>query len=159
MGVILPDDNDAVWTSSNPGFPNSYWNAAAASYAYLFGITSVVGLDVLVGTTPERNRPRSLSGFALFTSEGTTINSITEALRALFRRIDTFEILPAVSALQGESQLVGYPSTNITRPAPYNGIWTAPPQYPSVAMLNWTDGSGTAVRVLSSFSRFVGSSF
>jgi hypothetical protein len=43
----------------------------------------------------------------------------------------------------GESQLVGYPSINITRPPPV-GVWTAPPQYPSVALLNWTDGSGTA---------------
>ena len=31
-GVILPDDNDGVWTSSNPGFPNVYWNAAASYY-------------------------------------------------------------------------------------------------------------------------------
>lgn len=80
----------AVYTSSAPGFPNEYWNAAGASYAYLYGKSSVMGLDVL-----------------------------------------------------GESQLVGYPSFNFTRPAPINGLWTAPPQYPSVALLNWTDGSGT----------------
>lgn len=48
VGVILPDDNDGIWTSAAPGFPNFYWNAAAASYAYLFGITAMVGLDVLV---------------------------------------------------------------------------------------------------------------
>lgn len=39
--------------------------------------------------------------------------------------------------------MVGYPSFNFTRPEPV-GLWLAPPQYPSVALLNWTDGSGTA---------------
>ena len=91
VGVILADDNDPKWTSAEPGFGNIYWNAAAASFGYLYGTTSVLGLDVL-----------------------------------------------------GESQLTGYPSFNFTRGAPYNGLWTAPPQYPSVSMLNWTDGSGTA---------------
>ena len=47
VGVILPDDNDGKYTSQDPGFPNSYWNAAAASFAYLFGKSSVLGLDVL----------------------------------------------------------------------------------------------------------------
>ncbi len=47
VGVILGDDNDPKWTSTAPGFPAVYWNAAAAMYAYLFGTTSVVGLDVL----------------------------------------------------------------------------------------------------------------
>lgn len=43
----------------------------------------------------------------------------------------------------GMSQLVGYPSLNITRRD--NGARDLlEPQYPSVAMLNWTDGSGTA---------------
>jgi hypothetical protein len=89
IGVILPDDNDGKWTSEVPGFTLRYWNAAAAYYAYLFGTTSVIGLDIL-----------------------------------------------------GESQLVGYPSINFTR---RNGqAYTAPPQFPSVAMLNWTDGTGTA---------------
>lgn len=91
VGVILSDDNDPKWTSSNPGFDNYYWNAAAASYAYIYGTSSVLGLDVL-----------------------------------------------------GESQLVGYPSLPINRGPPFNGPWIAPPQYPSVAMLNWTDGSPTA---------------
>lgn len=90
VGVILADDNDPIWTSADPGFPLVYWNAAAASYAYLYGQTSLLGLDVL-----------------------------------------------------GESQLVGYPSFNFTR-SDLHGLWTAPPQYPSVAMLNWTDGTGTA---------------
>ena len=91
VGVILSDDNDPKWTSGSPGFGPLYWNAAAGSYAYLYGRSSVLGLDVL-----------------------------------------------------GESQMVGYPSLNFTRGAPINGLWTAPPQYPSVALLNWTDGSGTA---------------
>jgi hypothetical protein len=91
VGVILQDDNDPKWTSAAPGFDNFYWNAAAASYAYLYGTTSVLGLDVL-----------------------------------------------------GESQLVGYPSLPFNRGPPYNGPWVAPPQFPSVAMLNWTDGSPTA---------------
>jgi hypothetical protein len=47
VGVILADDNDAKWTSTAPGFPALYWNAAAAMYGYLFGKTSVLGLDVL----------------------------------------------------------------------------------------------------------------
>lgn len=47
VGVILPDDNDAVWTSAAPGFPNTYWNAAGAMYAYAYGKVSVVGLDIL----------------------------------------------------------------------------------------------------------------
>ena len=90
LGVILPDDNNAKWTSEAPGFPNVYWNAAAALYAFEFGSLSVIGLDVV-----------------------------------------------------GMSQLVGYPSLNITRLD--NGkVDLLEPQYPSVAMLNWTDGSGTA---------------
>jgi hypothetical protein len=82
MGVILPDDNDPIFNSTNPGFPNLYWNAAASMYAYLFGNLALQGVDVL-----------------------------------------------------GESQLVGYPNL------PQYG-WG--PQFPSVALLNWTDGSGTA---------------
>jgi len=70
MGVILPDDN-------NPNveqFPLVYWNAVAATYAYLFGRLSALNVDFL-----------------------------------------------------GMSQLVGYPT-----------------QFPSVSMLNWTTGAGTA---------------
>lgn len=90
VGVILPDDNDGKWTSDAPGFAPIYWNAAASMYAYLFGRTAVVGLDIL-----------------------------------------------------GESQLVGYPSVSFTRRS--NGQpYTAPPQFPSVAMLNWTKGEPTA---------------
>ena len=47
VGVILDDDNDPKWTSTAPGFPAVYWNAAAAMYAYLFGTTAALGLDVL----------------------------------------------------------------------------------------------------------------
>jgi SAM-dependent methyltransferase len=47
VGVILADDNDPQWTSAAPGFGPLYWNAAAGSYAYLYGRGSVVGLDVL----------------------------------------------------------------------------------------------------------------
>jgi len=47
VGVILPDDNDPKYTSTAPGFPAIYWNAAAAMYAYLFGKTAALGLDVL----------------------------------------------------------------------------------------------------------------
>ena len=47
VGIILPDDNDAKWTSTAPGFPALYWNAAAASFAYLFGQSASIGLDVL----------------------------------------------------------------------------------------------------------------
>ena len=90
LGVILPDDNNPVYTSDEPGFPNVFWNAAAALYGYEYGSLSVSGLDVV-----------------------------------------------------GMSQLVGYPSLNITRTD--NGkIDLLEPQFPSVAMLNWTDGSGTA---------------
>ena len=96
VGVILPDDNDPKYTADAPGFPALYWNSAAAMYAYLFGRSAVVGLDVL-----------------------------------------------------GESQLIGYPSIPFTRGAPYNGNWTAPPQYPSVTLLSWggafgNPGDGTA---------------
>jgi hypothetical protein len=90
LGVILPDDNNAKFTSDAPGFPLLYWNAAAALYAFEYGSLAVLGLDVV-----------------------------------------------------GMSQLVGYPSLNITRLD--NGkVDLLEPQYPSVAMLNWTDGSGTA---------------
>jgi hypothetical protein len=49
----------------------------------------------------------------------------------------------------GESQLIGYPSIPFPRGPPYNGPWTAPPQYPSVSMLSWggafgQPGDGTA---------------
>ena len=49
----------------------------------------------------------------------------------------------------GESQLIGYPSIPFARGAPYNGPWTAPPQYPSVSMVSWggafgQPGDGTA---------------
>ena len=49
----------------------------------------------------------------------------------------------------GESQLIGYPSIPFTRGAPYNGAWTAPPQFPSVSLLSWggafgNPGDGTA---------------
>ena len=99
VGIILPDDNDAKYTSDAPGFPAIYWNAAAAMYAYMFGTSAVAGLDVL-----------------------------------------------------GESQLIGYPSINFTRGAPYPAnaaSWVAPPQYPSVSMLSWggafgNPGDGTA---------------
>ena len=47
VGVILPDDNDSVYTADAPGFPAIYWNAAAAMYAYIFGASALVGLDVL----------------------------------------------------------------------------------------------------------------
>lgn len=40
-------DNDGKYTSDKPGFPAIYWNAAAAMYAYLYGRTAVLGLDVL----------------------------------------------------------------------------------------------------------------
>jgi hypothetical protein len=67
-----------------------YWNAAAALYAYEYGVLSQMGLDVV-----------------------------------------------------GMSQLVGYPSLNVTR-TDTGQTMLLEPQYPSVAMLNWTDGSGTA---------------
>jgi len=44
----------------------------------------------------------------------------------------------------GESQLIGYPSINFPRGPPYNGPWTAPPQYPSVSMLSWGGAFGDA---------------
>ena len=47
VGVILADDNDPKFTASAPGFPAVYWNAAAAMYAYLFGTTAALGLDIL----------------------------------------------------------------------------------------------------------------
>ena len=47
VGVILDDDNDPKWTSTAPGFPALYWNAAASMYGYLFGVTAALGLDVL----------------------------------------------------------------------------------------------------------------
>lgn len=88
MGVILPDDNDGKWTSSDPGFPNVFWNAAAGLFAYEFSKWALIGVEVL-----------------------------------------------------GMSQLVGYPymSNYPGGPAGY-----LDPQFPSVAILNWTDGSGTA---------------
>jgi len=96
VGIILPDDNDPIYTATAPGFPAVYWNAAAAMYAYIFGRAAAVGLDVL-----------------------------------------------------GESQLIGYPSIPFSRGPPYDGNWTAPPQYPSVTMLSWggafgQPGDGTA---------------
>jgi hypothetical protein len=90
LGVILPDDNNPKWTDSDPGFPLIYWNAAAALYAYEYGVLSVLGLDVV-----------------------------------------------------GMSQLVGYPSLNVTRSDTGDTVQLFP-QYPSVAMLNWTTGAGTA---------------
>lgn len=81
-GVILPDDNDAKWTESAPGFPLLYWNAAAANYVYVWALMASIGVDIV-----------------------------------------------------GESQLTGYPSM------PSLGL---EPQYPSVSLLNWTDGSGNA---------------
>lgn len=90
LGVILPDDNSARWTSDAPGFPLLYWNAAAALYAYEYGVLSGMGVDVV-----------------------------------------------------GMSQLVGYPSMNITR-VDTGATQLLDPQYPSVAMLNWTTGEGTA---------------
>ena len=47
VGIILPDDNDPKFTSTDPGFPAIYWNAAAAMYVYMFGKSALVGLDVL----------------------------------------------------------------------------------------------------------------
>lgn len=47
VGVILPDDDDPKWTADEPGFPSLYWNAAAAQFAYLFGMGAGIGLDVL----------------------------------------------------------------------------------------------------------------
>lgn len=49
----------------------------------------------------------------------------------------------------GESQLIGYPSIPFNRGPPYNGPWTAPPQFPSVSLLSWggafgQQGDGTA---------------
>ena len=82
IGVILPDDNDPAAVQ----FPTVYWNAVAASFAYLFGHLSAVGIDMV-----------------------------------------------------GSSQLVGYPQLyNVTN------LGDLPPQYPSVSMVNWTTGAGTA---------------
>ena len=47
VGVILPDDDDPKWVADTPGFPALFWNAAAAYFAYLFGETAKIGLDVL----------------------------------------------------------------------------------------------------------------
>jgi len=49
----------------------------------------------------------------------------------------------------GESQLIGYPSIPFNRGPPINGLWTAPPQFPSVTLLSWggafgEPGDGTA---------------
>jgi hypothetical protein len=46
-GVILPDDNDPKWTESAPGFPLLYWNAAAASYVYVWGLMASIGVDLV----------------------------------------------------------------------------------------------------------------
>jgi len=70
IGVILPNDNAPV---PEP-FPDVYWNAVAAAYAYLYGSLSEMAIDYL-----------------------------------------------------GMSQLVGYPT-----------------QFPSVSMVNWTNGEWTA---------------
>jgi hypothetical protein len=75
IGAISADD----LTQGEPGYvfkpiPNSYWNLASATYAYLFGELSRIGIDVA-----------------------------------------------------GESQLVGYPT-----------------QFPSVSMVDWTDGKPNA---------------
>ena len=96
VGVILPDDDDISWTSDHPGYPAVYWNSAAAQFAYLFGRSATIGLDVL-----------------------------------------------------GMSQLTGYPSMNITRGPPINGVWSAATINPSVSMLSWggafgNPGDGTA---------------
>lgn len=47
VGVILPDDNNSTHTAAAPGFPALYFNAAAASFAYIFGAAARLGLDVL----------------------------------------------------------------------------------------------------------------
>ena len=46
-GVILPDDNDAKWTESAPGFPLLYWNAAAANYVYVWALMASIGVDIV----------------------------------------------------------------------------------------------------------------
>ena len=80
IGVILPNDND---DNAEP-FPLVYWNACAASFAYLFGNLALQGIDVL-----------------------------------------------------GSSQLVGNPRIS-------QWLGGLEPQYPSVSMVNWTTGVGTA---------------
>jgi hypothetical protein len=47
LGVILPDDNDAKWTESAPGFPLLYWNAAAANYVYVLALMASIGVDIV----------------------------------------------------------------------------------------------------------------
>jgi hypothetical protein len=46
-GIILPDDNDAKWTESAPGFPLLYWNAAAANYVYVWALMASIGVDIV----------------------------------------------------------------------------------------------------------------
>jgi hypothetical protein len=47
MGLILPMDNDARWTSFDVGFPPSYWAAAAAFSAYTFARLAAVGVETV----------------------------------------------------------------------------------------------------------------
>ena len=48
MGLILPEDNDARWSSYDVGFPpDSYWAASAAFSAYTFARLSAVGVETV----------------------------------------------------------------------------------------------------------------
>ena len=159
--MILPDDNDAVWTSSvrgsgsccgsppllapstpciaapaqAPGFPNVYWNAAGAREGHPHASPLCCSgcsdceppsTGVQRPCTPSSTAPRPSS--ASTSSVRRPSPSIPPVLQ--------LHTLSSSFPPTGESQLVGYPSFNFTR-APPVGLWTAPPQYPSVAMINW----------------------
>lgn len=113
-GVILPDDNNPKWTETDPGFPLLYWNAAAANYVYVWGILASIGVD-FVGES-------QLTGYPSMPSLG--LEPQVCLCHCLFLLCSVPLKFPALARIAAE----------VAHSA----------QYPSVSLLNWTDGSGNA---------------
>jgi hypothetical protein len=122
-GVILPDDNDPKWTESDPGFPLLYWNAAAANYVYVWALMASIGVD-FVGES-------QLTGYPSMPSL-----RLEPQVKCLLHALMFFLLLNfSVSfSFYKPNRL---PQTQLISVLP-------PLQYPSVSLLNWTDGSGNA---------------
>lgn len=115
----------------------AYANIAASDYPHVMIDADEVG--VILGDDNDPKYTATDPGFpALYW------NAAAAMYAYIFGRAATIGL-----DVLGESQLIGYPSIPFSRGAPYDGNWTAPPQYPSVSMLSWggafgQPGDGTA---------------
>jgi hypothetical protein len=140
-GNATPGADYEAFVSSADGFISElsgvHANIKASDYPDVMVDADEVGVIL-----PDDNDPK-------FTSEQPGFPAIYwNAASSMYAYIFARSAVIGLDVL-GESQLIGYPSIPFQRGPPYNGPWTAPPQYPSVSLLSWggafgQPGDGTA---------------